>query len=161
MSELFLVRALLFAGECFAASLLLPLLGFALTALLRRAALRHLVWTTLFGVLAVLPFVALVMPARPLVSHVAAPPVMEAVALSAPVLVEAPVMAAPPPPPSFSDLLTAENIVLALVALWLAGLVWQVLRLGLGGLGLMRLRAASVPFASEIETVLGYVGFNF
>jgi len=143
MSGLLILRALLFAGECFAASALLPLLAFAVTALLRRrAALRHLVWTTMFGVLAVLPVVALLLPARRIVEHVAAP-----VADTMPVIVAAPVMAAPPP-----SLLTWENGVTLLVVLWLAGLAWQALRLGVGSIGLMRLRRTSAPFASEIAT---------
>jgi beta-lactamase regulating signal transducer with metallopeptidase domain len=141
MSGLLMLRALLFAGECFLASLLLPLLAFAVTALLRRrAALRHLVWTTMFGVLAVLPFVALLLPPRRIVEHVAAP-------VAAALPVAAPVMAVPPP-----SLFTLENGVLLLVALWLAGLCWQLARLGLGTFGLMRLRHASAAFASEIET---------
>jgi beta-lactamase regulating signal transducer with metallopeptidase domain len=145
MSELLILRALLLAGECFLASLFLPLLGFAATALLRRrAALRHLVWTTMFGVLAVLPIVALLLPPRQIVEHVAAP-VMDAIPVAA-----VPVIAAPPP--SLSDLFTLEHGVLLLVGLWLVGLCWQALRLGLGRLGLMRLRRRSSPFAAEIET---------
>jgi beta-lactamase regulating signal transducer with metallopeptidase domain len=137
VSELLVLRALLFAGECFAASVLLPLLAFAVTAMVRRAALRHLIWTAMFGVLAVLPVVALLLPPRRIVEHVAAP-----VAQTAPILVPA---IAPPPP----ALVTPENGVILLVALWLAGLAWQMLRLGIGGLGLMRLRRASAPFAGQ------------
>jgi beta-lactamase regulating signal transducer with metallopeptidase domain len=144
MSDLLVLRALLFAGECFLASLLLPFLGFAVTALLRRAALRHLVWTTLFGVLAVLPLVALLLPPRRIVEHVAAPVPQFTPAAAMPVL------AAPPPSPP--DLLTPGNVVLALVALWLLGLAWQGLRLGVGMLGLMRLRRRSAAFATPIET---------
>ncbi len=140
MSGLLVLRALLFAGECFLASLLLPLLGLAITAPLRRAALRHLVWATMFGVLAVLPLVALLLPPRLIVEHVAAAPV------AAP-LDAAPVVATAPP-----ALFTPENIVLLLVALWLAGLCWQALRLGVGGLGLARLRRQSAAFASETMT---------
>ena len=69
MSELLVLRALLFAGECFAASVLLPLLAFAVTAMVRRAALRHLIWTAMFGVLAVLPVVALLLPPRRIVER--------------------------------------------------------------------------------------------
>jgi beta-lactamase regulating signal transducer with metallopeptidase domain len=144
MSAFLILRALLFAGECLLASVALPLAGFAITALLRRAALRHLVWTTLFGVLAVLPLVAWLMPPRLIVRHVAAMPVQavtEAVAV--------PTAAAAPLPP---DLLAPGNIVALLLTLWLAGLFWQVLRLALGGIGLRRLAKASTPFASEIET---------
>ena len=142
MSALLILRALLFAGECFLASLLLPLLAFAVTACLRRrAALRHLVWTTLFGVLAVLPVVALALPPRLIVEHLAAP------VIAAPPMVAA-VVLAPVPPPS---LFTLENGVMALVALWLAGLAWQLLRMAVGGLGLLRLRRASVAFPAGIE----------
>ena len=144
MSELLILRGLLFAAECFLASLLLPVFAFAASALLRRrAALRHLVWTTMFGVLAVLPLVALLLPPRRIVEHVAAPVVP----------ITAPVIAAPPSLTlSLSDLFTPENILLLLLALWLAGFCWHVLRLGVGGLGLMRLRRRSLPFATEIAT---------
>ncbi len=145
MSELLILRGLLFAAECFLASLLLPVLAFAVSALLRRrAALRHLVFTTMFGVLAVLPLVALLLPPRRIVSHVAAPVSMSAVDV---VPMAAPVIAAPP-----SSLFMPENIVLLLLALWLAGLAWQTLRLCVGGLGLLRLRRRSAPFAVELET---------
>lgn len=137
MSELPVLRALLFAGECLAASVLLPLLAFAVTALVRRAALRHLVWTAMFGVLAVLPVAALLLPPRRIVEHVAAP--VAAVVVPA---------AAAPVAPS---LFTAENLVLALAAIWLGGLIWQMLRLCTGGLGLMRLRRASTPFAAPVD----------
>ncbi len=135
--SLLMLRALLFAGECFAASLLLPVLAFAATALMRRAALRHLVWTTLFGVLAVLPVAALLLPARRIVEHVTAPVVA--------------VAAAPVAAPVTPSLFTMENLVLAFAAIWLGGLIWQMLRLCTGGLGLMRLRRASVPFAAPID----------
>jgi len=145
MSGLLILRGLLFATECFLASLLLPMLAFAAAALLRHhAALRHLVFATMFGVLAVLPLVALLLPPRRIVEHVAAP-----VAIAAPVDVAPMLTPAVAPPPS---LFTPENIVLLLVALWLAGICWQGLRLGLGGLGLMRLRRASVPFATDVQT---------
>jgi len=150
MSGLLLLRGLLFAGECFLASLLLPVLAFAASALLRhRAALRHLVFTTMFGVLAVLPLVALLLPPRRIVEHVAAPVTLSAVADVAPM---APPVAATPlivAPPS---VFTGENIVALLLALWLAGLCWHMLRLSVGGLGLLRLRRASTPFAAELET---------
>ncbi len=142
MSGLLILRGLLFAAECFLASLLLPLAAFAVSAgLRRRAALRHLVFTTMFGVLAVLPLVALLLPPRRIVEHVAAPvPALAPVDL-------APVVAAPPP-----SLLTPENIVLALVALWVTGLALLALRLVVGGLGLLRLRRASTPFAAKPRT---------
>jgi len=132
--SLLMLRALLFAGECFTASLLLPVLAFAATALMRRAALRHLVWTTLFGVLAVLPVAALLLPPRRIVEHVAAPVVV--------------VAAAPAAVPVAPSLFTMENLVLGFAAIWLGGLIWQMLRLCTGGLGLMRLAKASVPFAA-------------
>ena len=146
-----MLRALLFAGECVLASLALPLLGFAVTALMRRAALRHLAWTTLFGVLAVLPFVALALPPRRIVEHVAAPVTALPVAMPAPVAAPAVVqtLAAVPVPPS--SLFTLENAVLLLAVLWLAGLAWQLFRMSLGGIGLLRLRRASLPFPAGIE----------
>lgn len=145
MSELLVVRGLLFAGECFLASLVLPLLAFAVTALLKRAALRHLAWTTMFGVLAVLPLAALLLPPRRIVEHVAAP-----VADVMPAAL--PVMAAPPPPAPLGELLTPGNIVLALVALWLLGLAWQGLRFLVGSFGLLRLRHRSAAFAFDLQS---------
>jgi len=135
--SLLMLRALLFAGECFIASLLLPVLAFAATALMRRAALRHLVWTTLFGVLAVQPMAALLLPPRRIVEHVAAPVVV--------------VAAAPAAVPVAPSLFTMENLVLGFAAIWLGGLIWQMLRLCTGGLGLMRLAKASVPFAAPTD----------
>jgi beta-lactamase regulating signal transducer with metallopeptidase domain len=149
MSGLLLLRALLFAGECFLASALLPLFAFAVAALLRRrAALRHLAWTTMFGVLAVLPFTMLLLPARRIVEHVAAPAAMPLEA--APAIDAAPVLAAPSAP--IFALFTLENAVLLILAVWLTGLAWQLLRLALGGFGLMRLRRASAPFRADIDT---------
>jgi hypothetical protein len=55
MSSLFAWRALLFAGECLAASALLLALAWLPTHGLRQASLRHLVWVTAFGTLLVLP----------------------------------------------------------------------------------------------------------
>ena len=97
MSDLLPLRALLFAGECLLASAALPLLGFAITAFMRRAALRHLTWTTLFGALAVLPFVALALPARRIVEHVAAPAI-DPLPVAAPAMTTAALAAMPAPP---------------------------------------------------------------
>ncbi len=62
MNSLFALRALLFAGECFAASAVLLSLAWLASKFLREASLRHVVWLTAFGTLLVLPIAALVVP---------------------------------------------------------------------------------------------------
>ncbi|MEI9931544.1 MAG: hypothetical protein WDM89_13655 [Rhizomicrobium sp.] len=64
MSTLVAMRALLFAGECFAASVFLLAVAWAANAFLKQAAMRHVVWLTAFGVLLVLPAIALIVPAK-------------------------------------------------------------------------------------------------
>ncbi len=170
------LRALLFVAECLLASILLPLLAYAATRLVHRAALRHLVWLTMFGVLAVLPLAALLLPANQIVltepAPVAAAAPMESI-IALP-LVEtkarlpeapgekrvaaldfkvdptpAPVMAvpAPVPVPVTEPRLTPENALLLLVLLWAAGLCWNLARMALGAIGLRRIRLQSQIFS--------------
>lgn len=137
------LRALLFVAECLLASVLLPLLAFAATCFLRRAALRHLTWLTMFAVLALLPLAALLLPARQFTMPVAisvSEPAIEIVATLPPVERTAAVAVLPEP------WLTLENGLLLLAALWACGLAWNLGRMALGGFGLARLRRTSVAF---------------
>jgi hypothetical protein len=150
------LRVLLFATECAAASLLLPLLAYAVTRLLRRAALRHLAWLAMFGVLALLPAAALLLPANRIVLRAemaAAPPVP---VLAAPVtvvpLLPEPILEfrapAPVPAPASPPILTLENGLLLLAALWTLGFAWNLGRMLLGAAGLQRLRRGSEAFSA-------------
>src|SRR4051794_36429186 len=64
MNSLFVLRALLFAGECFAGSAILLSLAWVASAFLKQSSLRHLIWLTAFGALLVLPVAALIVPPR-------------------------------------------------------------------------------------------------
>ncbi|HEX4028460.1 MAG TPA: M56 family metallopeptidase [Rhizomicrobium sp.] len=119
----------LIAGWCFSASLFLPLFAWALMPLLPRcAATRHLVWLALFGVLLVLPLLALIVPPQ-----IVLPQATDA----APSL---PMAAAAPRGWSWTDALPF------LTAAWLLGTGLHLARLGLGLFGLHRLCRDSVPF---------------
>ncbi len=149
MSPLFASRALLFAGECIAASSLALLLAWTASAFLRQAGARHLAWLTAFGVALVLPLAAAIVPPSIVIAQSAA------AAPAPPVLVDtdeaaAVVVAPPPPAPRFAlPELGARNVALALFAVWLAGFSWAMLRLALGALGLTALKRASRPHALE------------
>lgn len=122
---------LLIAGWCFAASLFLPLSGWALMPLLpRSAAIRHLVWVTMFAVLLALPVLALVLPPQMVFPAVVTEAAPAAVPIAASV------------PHGFG---LADAVPLLILA-WLAGIVFHLARLGLGLFGLHRLRRSSVPF---------------
>jgi beta-lactamase regulating signal transducer with metallopeptidase domain len=148
--SLLTLRALLFAAECAAASLLLPLLAFAATRLIRRAALRHLVWLTMFGVLAVLPPAALLLPAQRIALPAPAVAAPAAFVPAAPAMMMPEVPAAAPATiaaPAARPLFTTGNGLLLLLLLWLVGLLWHLGRMALGGVGLLRLRRQSDVFA--------------
>lgn len=134
------LNLLLFAGEALAASLILPALGWASCLLLReRAAMRHLVWLSVFGALLSLPLLALLVPPQTIVQQ-AAPMAM----------------AYDPPPVAMSDATSgsfwmASHIMMALAGLWAAGFFWNLLRLSVGFYGLRRLRRISLPFDAGVE----------
>lgn len=136
--SLLILRGLLLTAEALAISALLPLLAWLTNAFLRRnAALRHLVWLSVFAVLVTLPLLALILPPR--VLHLpAAPPVPVDVAMAAPVTAV------------YVDHISIESIIAVLAAplcaLWLLGVSYNLLRLGLGAHGLMRLRRNSTAF---------------
>jgi len=152
MSPLMASRALLFAGECFAASSVLLIVAWTASSLLRSAGARHLVWLTAIGVSLMLPLAAALVPPRIVIArHVAAPQQV----VSVPVTVDAEPLAAPvaavaetaPPPPLALPDLDAGNLALALFAAWLLGFVWSMARLGAGMIGLMALKRRSRPHA--------------
>lgn len=153
MSPLFVSRALLFAGECFAASALLMCVGWAASSFLKQASARHLVWLTAFGVSLVLPLAALIVPPTIVVAHrIAAPKETVAVPVyiesdPALALASAPAAAPPPAPRFVMPELNARNAAIALFALWLAGFGWSMTRLAAGMLGLRTLKRRSRPHA--------------
>src|SRR5215469_6357743 len=121
---------------------LLPLLP-------RCAAMRHLVWLAVFGVLAALPLLALAVP-----SQFVLPQAAEAV----PVGPVAPVAAAASHGWSMADVISIAILV------WLLGIGFHLARLALGLFGLHRLRRNSVPFDGAEDVRLaddGPMAFGF
>ena len=160
MNSLFALRALLFAGECFAASAVLLSLAWGAAKFLKDASQRHVVWLTAFGTLLVLPVVALVVPPHLTIQHrvAAAPtvpafiePVAEADAAASTVSVPVTMLdgAAPTPVKAGRSLpaLDETEIAVALFIVWLAGFLWASFRLVMGASGLAMLRRASRPHA--------------
>jgi beta-lactamase regulating signal transducer with metallopeptidase domain len=138
MTELFALRALLFAGECLAASLLL--LGAAAIAVrfLKPAGLRHLVWLTAFGTMLVLPLAALVLPPQIAIHHRAEAAAAEPVAVPSASAIP---MLPPAAQPAWN--VGAKDVALALFAVWLLGFGWSVLRLLIGAIGVNALQMSS------------------
>jgi beta-lactamase regulating signal transducer with metallopeptidase domain len=153
MSSLFTLRALLFAGECFAASTLMLSLAWLASALLKQAGLRHLVWLTAFVALLVLPAAALIVPPRIVVEHSAAPQPLpsyvEHVASAAPIANADPALQSALP--SFD----ARDLAIGLLAIWLAGVCWVAMRLVAGALGLAALRRQSHPHPLDAADLPG------
>jgi beta-lactamase regulating signal transducer with metallopeptidase domain len=142
MISLFALRALLLAGECLAASVLLPLVAWVATRFLRDASLRHLVWLTVFGTLLVLPAASLVVPPQMTIARATAV-VEEARAMPMMTASSADVAPAAPSLP----LPNMDEIAIAAFVLWLAGVCWAGSRLMAGALGLHLLRRRSRPHA--------------
>lgn len=139
--SLALLNASLFAVEALAASLILPLLAWQLCFLQReRAALRHLIWLAVFGALLLLPLLALLVPSQVMLHREPD----AAIGYSQPIAIGM-VDAAPAP------LLSNSHIVIALAAVWAAGLCWNLLRLAAGLYGLHRLRRSGVPFEAGLD----------
>jgi beta-lactamase regulating signal transducer with metallopeptidase domain len=156
MNSLFALRALLFAGECFAASAVLLSLAWLASKFLKEASLRHVVWLTAFGTLLVLPVAALVVPPQITIQRTIAAvrevpsyiePVADAAIVSVVVSSSAskPVVAAQAPfaLPSLNE----REIAIALFLIWFAGFFWAAFRLAIGASGLAALRRASRPHA--------------
>lgn len=160
MNSLFAMRALLFAGECLAASALLIGAAAVASRFLHRASLRHLAWLTAFGALLVFPAAALIAPPR--FSIAAAP--SAAVESAAPRHVATDLAAAPPsvvaaaspvgPAKPLRASLPAPGpkaIAAWLFAIWLAGVLLALLRLGGAAFALKRLRRESRPHVFDPE----------
>jgi beta-lactamase regulating signal transducer with metallopeptidase domain len=139
------MRAALFAGECFAVSVFLPVLAWLGSRVLRQASVRHLLWLSVFGVLAVFPLAAAIVPSALVYEHQTAPrelpvPVpLETASLPA-IAAEA---AAEPAPmlPAFDG----NDVAMALLVVWLAGAGICLARLAIGLLGLRHLKQDSLP----------------
>jgi len=145
MSSLFALRTLLLAGECLAASVVLPALAFVAVRFLRDASLRHMVWLTAFGTLLIFPLASLIVPPQIVIDH--ATDAADAVP-SIPMIVPS-AEAAPAEAPAASTLpeITLAEVALAVFMIWLAGVCWAGSRLMIGALGLHLLRRQSRPHA--------------
>jgi beta-lactamase regulating signal transducer with metallopeptidase domain len=149
MNSLLAWRALLFAGECFAASLFLLSLAWAATRFVKAASLRHFIWLTAFGTMLVLPLAAVIVPAQVAIQRAA--PVRDVpvyVEITTPVEAAAPAapIALPDPAPrSVWPVLDERDAAIGLLALWLMGFGWAVSRLAMGALGLRAIRGESRP----------------
>ncbi len=146
MSSLFALRTLLLAGECLAASVMLPALAFVAARFLRDASLRHMVWLTAFGTLLIFPLASLIVPPQIVIDR--ATQVADA-APSVPMMIVPSAEAAPAEAPAASALpeITLEEVALALLVVWLAGVCWAGSRLMIGAFGLHLLRRQSRPHA--------------
>jgi beta-lactamase regulating signal transducer with metallopeptidase domain len=153
MSEAFTLRALLFAGECLAASVLLLAGAAVVTRFLKHASLRHLVWLTAFGTMLVLPAVALVVPSQIAIHRSVAveQPVPARIASNDVSAASIPML---PPAREPSWNITADKVALALLALWLMGFAWNALRLLAGAIGVNALQMSSTPVDDETLATL-------
>ncbi len=125
-----ILNTILFAGVAFLASFLIIAAAWGLGHR-RAAAVRHLIWTGAFAVLLALPLAALLVPSQMNILLPAAP---VAVPTDGPVVAPAPVAAGIDP----------ADVVLAVAAVWLAGVLFHLARLLIGGIGLIRLHRRSV-----------------
>jgi beta-lactamase regulating signal transducer with metallopeptidase domain len=143
MSELFVLRALVFAGGCFAAATLIFALAWCATRPVARAGLRHTLWLAAFAAALLVPLAALVVPAGMVFERrvaVEVPAYVEVAPAAAPVVHEASVA------PSLPKL-DARDIAIALFVLWSLGALWTLSRLALGSVALSSLRRRSKPHA--------------
>jgi beta-lactamase regulating signal transducer with metallopeptidase domain len=121
------LNTVLFALAALLGSLLLPALAWVLGRG-KAAALRHLLWTGAFAALLALPVVALLLPSQ--LTFLLATPA------AAPVTT----VTAPAPVPAFGTV----DFIITIAALWLAGLAFHLVKLAIGGVGLICLYRKSV-----------------
>jgi beta-lactamase regulating signal transducer with metallopeptidase domain len=143
MTSLFALRALLFAGELLAASLLILALVWAMASP-KTASARHLSWAAAFGVLLALPLFAALLPST---NQILLPPPYQPPPM--PVSADSLVMMPVNPPAhgvSFDDI-QASDILLAFGAIWLLGMMLIGARLVVGAACLAILKHRSRPFA--------------
>lgn len=124
------LNTILFAVVAFLASFLVIAAAWGLGHG-RAAAVRHLIWTGAFAVLLALPLAALLLPSQMNILLPAAP---VAAPTDGPVVAPGPVAAGIDP----------ADVVLAVAAVWLAGVLFHLARLMIGGIGLIRLHRRSV-----------------
>jgi beta-lactamase regulating signal transducer with metallopeptidase domain len=162
MNSFFAMRALLFAGECLAASAVLIGAAAFASQFLRQASLRHLAWLTAFGALLVFPAVALIAPPRFAIAapsspaESAAPRYVEPdLGAAPPTLAAATPVPAAPVTPVRAGLSAPGPVAIAamLFAIWLAGVCLALLRLGGAALVLKRLRRESRPHVFDPEAM--------
>ena len=147
MNAFFALRALLFAGEVLLGSIPIMALAF-LGAIQKRASARHLAYGGAFGALALLPVLAALMPSPIRILLPAAPQQIPSDTLS-----NAASAAALPAPVDAGVSFDPATIALAFAAVWLAGVLFLVLRFGVGAWCLAKLKRKSRPFALAPEDV--------
>ncbi|HWD27814.1 MAG TPA: M56 family metallopeptidase [Rhizomicrobium sp.] len=150
MSDLSMLRAVLFAAELFAGSSLIVVLA-RLLATRRSASARHMAWSAAFGALLLLPLPMAALPGAFEIALPAPPqaPVAQVVAVSDIVADAAPV---PQPAPGF--VLDAATIAYGALGLWLAGVIVIAARgvASFGALWFLRRTSAAHPFeAAELD----------
>jgi beta-lactamase regulating signal transducer with metallopeptidase domain len=141
MSSLFALRALLFASELLAGSMLIMIFAWA-AATQRAASARHLIWAGSFGAVLLLPVLAATVssPIRILLPGPQAFPPTQTL--------QGATMAAMPPATATSGIsLDPSTIALALGALWLLGVSAIVLRFAIGMVCLAALKRRSRLYA--------------
>lgn len=149
MSTLTTLKDLLFAAELMAGATLIPALAW-LVANQSRASARHLTWAGAFGALLALPLLLALVPS---LTHImlAPPPAPAATVAHAVSLASL-----PPLPPAEEPAFDAATAMLALGALWLAGVGAVLLRLAFaaGCLALLRHRSrVFVPTPDKLPKV--------
>ena len=145
MTPLFALRALLFAGELLAGSIVIMALAWALSSQ-KRASARHLAWAGAFGTALLLPLLLAIAPS-PLRILLPAPP--EAIPVQT--MSDAAAAATLPVPADGGISLDPVTIALALAAIWMLGIIIIALRVVVGALCLAALRRRSRPFALAPE----------
>jgi beta-lactamase regulating signal transducer with metallopeptidase domain len=122
MSDFAAGQIFLFAGAMLVASALLMALAW-LAAFARRASLRHLVWAAAFGALIALPALALMVPGA-IVLTVSPPATLQPPPVAMDLVAATP---APPPAPE-GFVFDLGDVAIALIGIWLAGVVLIALR---------------------------------
>jgi beta-lactamase regulating signal transducer with metallopeptidase domain len=156
MSEFFARNALLFAGEAFVMSAVVLALAWEASHMVRsRASLRHLVWGSAFAALLLLPVLALLVPTQIHFAVASAPS-----AAAVPFVQDADIGPdiASMPAPSFH--IGMATVAMAIIALWLAGVLVIALRGLVAMFGLRALERRSRVHVFE-EAVLPDLGRRY
>ena len=156
MSEFVARNALLFAGEAFVMSAVVLALAWEASHMVRsRASLRHLVWGSAFAALLLLPVLALLVPTQIHFAVASAPS-----AAAVPFVQDADIGPdiASMPAPSFH--IGMATVAMAIIALWLAGVLVIALRGLVAMFGLRALERRSRVHVFE-EAVLPDLGRRY